>query len=157
MPFDSACGAGDITPPYTLSGESPAGGTWSGPGVSGNTFDATMANLGVQNIIVYTYTDVNGCSGSATDSIFVDICMGVQTVASNTIDVYPNPSNGVFNVNAEINSVITVYDALGNVVMNVRTVNTKTELDLSGFANGIYMMTVQSGDQISTERLMLNK
>ena len=55
----------------TLDGGFPAGGTYSGPGVSGNNFDATVAGPGVHTI-TYTYTDGNGCSNSATDDITVE-------------------------------------------------------------------------------------
>ena len=51
----------------TLSG-TPAGGTFSGTGVTGNLFDPSA---GTQTI-TYSYTDLNGCSASATTSITVN-------------------------------------------------------------------------------------
>lgn len=51
----------------TLSGGSPAGGTYSGPGVSGTAFDPSVAGAG-NHTITYTYTDAAGCSGSATNT-----------------------------------------------------------------------------------------
>ena len=55
---------------FPLTGGSPSGGTYSGPGVSGNEFDPAAANVG-SNTITYTYTDGNGCSNSATQTITV--------------------------------------------------------------------------------------
>jgi len=55
---------------YSLSGGSPAGGTYSGPGVSGNTFNASNAGVGTHSL-TYTYTDGNGCTASVTRSIQV--------------------------------------------------------------------------------------
>ncbi len=55
---------------YALSGGSPAGGTYSGPGVSGNNFNASLAGVGVWTI-TYTYSDVYGCSASASNTIEV--------------------------------------------------------------------------------------
>ncbi|MHC1707236.1 MAG: cohesin domain-containing protein [Bacteroidales bacterium] len=55
---------------YTLSGGSPAGGTYSGSGVVGNSFNASVAGLGT-HVITYTYTDGNGCINSATNTISV--------------------------------------------------------------------------------------
>ena len=54
----------------TLSDGSPAGGTYSGPGVSGTNFDASAAGVGTHTI-TYSYVDGNGCTGSATDDITV--------------------------------------------------------------------------------------
>lgn len=51
----------------SLSG-SPAGGTFSGVGVSGNNFDPSVGS----QTISYDYTDGNGCSNSTTTSITVN-------------------------------------------------------------------------------------
>ena len=48
----------------------PVGGTFSGPGVTGNQFDPTVAGPG-SHIITYTYTDTNGCTGVDTETIVV--------------------------------------------------------------------------------------
>lgn len=54
----------------TLAG-SPAGGVFSGPGVTGNVIDPIQAGLG-QHLYTYSYTDSNNCSGIATDSVQVN-------------------------------------------------------------------------------------
>lgn len=54
----------------TLNGGNPAGGVYSGPGVSGNVFNPLTAGAGTHSI-VYTYTDANGCTVSASSSITV--------------------------------------------------------------------------------------
>ncbi len=56
----------------TLSG-SPAGGTWSGTGVTGNSFDPSV---GTQTV-TYSYTDGNGCSASCSTTITVNPLPGV--------------------------------------------------------------------------------
>lgn len=56
--------------PVTLSGGSPAGGTYSGNGVSGAIFDPSVAGAGSETI-TYTYTQ-GGCSGTATTAITVN-------------------------------------------------------------------------------------
>ena len=54
--------------PITLTG-TPAGGTWSGPGVSGNMFDPGSLNPGDRVMITYTTTDGIGCITSADTMI----------------------------------------------------------------------------------------
>lgn len=51
-----------------LTGGSPAGGTYSGTGVTGTDFDPAS---GTQTI-TYTYTDANGCADNATATITVN-------------------------------------------------------------------------------------
>lgn len=50
---------------------SPSGGTFSGPGVTGTSFDPSMAGAG-SHTITYDYTDGNGCSNSTTTIINVN-------------------------------------------------------------------------------------
>jgi len=67
-----------------LTGGAPAGGTYSGPGVTGNNFDASTAGAGVHTIS-YTYTDVSsGCTNTATDNITV---FSLPTVSLNLPDL----------------------------------------------------------------------
>ncbi|WP_171017355.1 malectin domain-containing carbohydrate-binding protein [Maribacter sp. ACAM166] len=59
----------NTAPAFTLTGGSPAGGTYSGTGVTGTAFNPV---IGVGTYaITYSYTDTNGCSNSATRSITV--------------------------------------------------------------------------------------
>jgi gliding motility-associated-like protein len=67
LPFDAVCGSNLVT----LSEGIPSGGTYSGTGVTGNTFDAGAAGVGTHTI-TYTYTDGNGCSATATGDITVN-------------------------------------------------------------------------------------
>ncbi|MFN3528585.1 MAG: T9SS type A sorting domain-containing protein [Bacteroidia bacterium] len=59
------------SPAFALTGGLPAGGTYSGPGVSNNMFDANVAGTGTHPI-TYTYIDsLTGCEGSFTRNIVV--------------------------------------------------------------------------------------
>ncbi|WP_242927046.1 PKD domain-containing protein [Pontibacter vulgaris] len=65
--FNDICvSAGTIT----LSGGLPAGGSYSGPGVSNGQFDPAVAGVGTKTI-TYTFQDAQGCSNSATSTITV--------------------------------------------------------------------------------------
>jgi PKD repeat protein len=56
--------------PVTLTGGSPAGGAYSGDGVSNGVFDPLVAGTG-SHWITYTYTNAAGCSNSDRKSVFV--------------------------------------------------------------------------------------
>ncbi len=57
---------------FALSGGSPAGGTYSGTGVSAGNFSPANAGVGTHTI-TYSYVDANtGCTGSATNTITVN-------------------------------------------------------------------------------------
>ncbi|MEQ1746859.1 MAG: HYR domain-containing protein [Saprospiraceae bacterium] len=60
-----------------LTGGSPTGGVFSGPGVSGSAINPMAAGIGAHTI-VYTVTDNNGCSNTATDIFTVSAVPGLN-------------------------------------------------------------------------------
>ncbi len=62
--------------PVALTGGTPAGGTYTGPGVTNNIFDPSSAGAGTHTL-TYTATDQNGCSGSTTADITVNPLPGI--------------------------------------------------------------------------------
>ncbi|MFN6286883.1 MAG: T9SS type A sorting domain-containing protein [Bacteroidota bacterium] len=55
----------------------PTGGTWSGTGTIGSTFNPALAGLGV-HVLTYHYTDAFGCSAVQEVSIQVNRCAGIN-------------------------------------------------------------------------------
>jgi hypothetical protein len=76
--------------PVLLSG-SPPNGTFSGSGVSGNTFDPGAAGIGAHQI-TYTFTDGNGCSDS---SIAMTTVQPLPTVTLTGLDAVYCEDDGV--------------------------------------------------------------
>ncbi|MBK8608710.1 MAG: hypothetical protein IPL84_01830 [Chitinophagaceae bacterium] len=97
---------------------SPAGGTWSGTGVTGNTFSATSAGLGV-HVLRYSFTNGNGCTQTSYFNITVNDCKERHNIFATAIRIYPNPNSGYFNIrfNSDIYSEfnVRVIDAIGRV------------------------------------------
>lgn len=60
----------DQTTPVPLSGN-PSGGTFSGLGISGNSFVPSVAGVGTI-FLTYTFTDNNGCTNSETQTVDVN-------------------------------------------------------------------------------------
>ena len=71
--------------PIKLKGGIPLGGTYSGPGVSLNTFNPATAGIGSKTI-TYSYTNAALCSASKTRSILVMVAP-VFTCGNNLIDI----------------------------------------------------------------------
>jgi uncharacterized protein (TIGR02145 family) len=68
QPFSPRC---IDAPPITLTGGDPAGGNYSGSGVTGGMFDPQAAGAG-NHPITYTYTNANGCTNSAGQNFLVN-------------------------------------------------------------------------------------
>lgn len=131
----------------------PAGGTFSGPGVTGQSFAPATAGLGAHSI-AYTYTDPNGCTDTASSAITVDACAGISgTVGGSSIVISPNPAVEVLNVTwgpqADVKT-IRVMDVTGRVVMT-EAVNggNKKALDVTSLPAGNYSVSVEGTDSKS--------
>ncbi len=124
----------------TLPAGTPAGGNYSGTGVTGNTFDPAVAQLGDHWIY---YTDTVGCQNADSALITVVWCTGVEEqTALNNVKVSPNPSKGIFQINAGegVTANFRVTDILGNVVVDRTSFRRNTQVDLSAEANGLYIL-----------------
>lgn len=156
LPIDTVCQS--TTAPFALTGETPAGGTFAGPGVAAGTFDPMLASIGM-NTITYTYTDVNGCTGSTSDSLYVDICLDVPTIETAGFNVYPNPNNGEFVIDLFTTEAadVVVYDAIGQIVV-AQQMQPGMQNKVSLNASGAYMVTVitANGDRTS-KRVIVTK
>ncbi|UJH66977.1 BspA family leucine-rich repeat surface protein [Allomuricauda sp. SCSIO 65647] len=75
----------DTDPAFTLTGGSPAGGDYGGPGVSGGMFDPSAVGAGTYEI-TYSYTDGNGCTGMAAQFITVIDTSVLSIISFNLID-----------------------------------------------------------------------
>lgn len=80
--FSGLAGSYNVSAPAATLTGSPAGGTFSGPGISGNTFTPSVAGIGGPYTITYTYTDGNGCTNSASNQTTVVNCTVPSTPTS---------------------------------------------------------------------------
>jgi hypothetical protein len=92
-------------PPATLTG-SPAGGVFSGPGISGNTFTPSAAGVGGPYTIVYSYTDANGCRNSSSQQTTV-------TSSTCTVPSLPGAITGPTSVCANQNLAYSITAVSG--------------------------------------------
>jgi len=86
--------------------------------------------------------------------------MTVQDADLSTVSVFPNPSNGVVNVelNATTSAAVTVVDVLGQVIYssNISFVAGQRQMiDLSSNAKGMYILSVEGEGVNTVERITI--
>lgn len=132
---------------FSLTQGSPAGGTYSGNGVSNGMFDPAAAGAGTITI-TYEYTDASGCIGVATADIVVDDCSSLEELAAGAVIVYPNPASDVLNVLSEVQiKTIQVVDLSGVVVAN----STESFVSVANLAAGMYVINVTTEMGVATK------
>lgn len=104
--------------PIPLSGGLPTDGTYSGTGVSQNSFNPSIAGLGTHQL-TYTYIDPHSCSSSANQSITVDVCSGISE-QEGEISVWVEAGQIIFSQNHyfESNFQVEVYDSKGQKILS---------------------------------------
>lgn len=125
---------------FGLTGGLPAGGTYTGTGVSGGNFDPATAGVGLQTI-TYTVTS-NGCSDAVSQTINVEDCAGIEEMANFGLEVYPNPASSVVMIKTGKDVTFSMISEDGKVVYPASSLsmNTETELQVSHLAKGIYFL-----------------
>ncbi|MDF3026886.1 MAG: hypothetical protein K0S23_1193 [Fluviicola sp.] len=139
--------------PFTFTQGNPAGGNYTGTGVSGNQFNPGTLGVG-STVVSYNYTNANGCSGTAQTTVTVDACASIGENELDLISVYPNPSTGSITIHSgEVNlNAIKVFNALGQVVYEVNGLKTvKQDVDLRNMAKGVYTLRVLT--EIGTQHI----
>jgi hypothetical protein len=147
------------TPVYALTGGSPPGGNYSGPGVTAGNFDASSVGAGTYTII-YSYSDPNGCSGFSSQQLNVSLCTGAQEIIStDMINIYPNPFEENLNVilSSDVPVEMLITNTLGEVVGYQLLVLGKNLVDTHDFANGIYFLHLKSEAGMVTKKLVKQK
>ena len=85
--------------------------------------------------------------------------LSVNKPVNNTVSIYPNPTAGLLNVVTSENATVQLMDISGQEVLLETTVNAyeKQEINVSDFANGIYIMKVSNNNSVTIKKIVLNK
>ncbi|TND08682.1 MAG: hypothetical protein FD123_1898 [Bacteroidetes bacterium] len=143
---------------YTLTG-SPAGGTFSGTGVTGNSFSPLTAGTGTFTI-TYNYTDANGCSNSDGNSVTVSSCTGIDDPKNIFgLTFMPNPVSDLLQVRWDGNkgnvTGIEIYDINGRLMISQQVNNeTAAEIKVTELPAGNYNLNVIVRDGRATYRFV---
>jgi len=125
----------------------PTGGTFSGPGMTGNLFNPSTAGAGTHTIS-YTYSAANGCSNTYSQTVVVDNCIGIDSEEQNHlpgITVYPNPNDGIFVIEIPGNGKtdVEIYSVQGALINKFSAVKgEKIMTDISFVSSGLYYLRV---------------
>jgi uncharacterized delta-60 repeat protein len=76
--------------------------------------------------------------------------------ANSSFSVYPNPATGVIHADhLKQGSFITIRNIAGALLHTERVTNDRVVINVSGYSNGIYFITQQSKEQVSTQRFII--
>jgi len=110
------------------------------PGATNRVFEPTVSGNYALALNKLNCADTSVCHNIVISSL------KKATVQVDQIKIYPNPSNGLFTIDysfANESKVYTVTDINGIVVREGVINKEKTQLDLSEFVSGIYLLRIE--------------
>ncbi|MBM77663.1 MAG: hypothetical protein CL846_04215 [Crocinitomicaceae bacterium] len=82
--------------------------------------------------------------------------VGVNETTNEDVSIYPNPSNGIINIENLNNTenTIVVYDVLGKIVHNAVS-SSSISIDLTENGNGVYIIEISNDKGSISERVVI--
>ncbi len=152
---ESLPGNGGVTTAVT-GGTAPYNFTWS--------TGATTPNLSNLHTGFYyvTISDASGCTD--TFSTFVEYTVGTDEIASiSELNIFPNPSNGQFNIGIELDGLhevaIEVVNTLGQVIYSTIPESIAARqyvITVDKIPAGIYQIRIRVDNEFITRSMMIN-
>lgn len=151
----------------------PAGGTFSGQGITGSIFEPAIVGAGIYTLS-YNFFDTvsacnytaSGCVLSTSKTVTVAVCGGLpeQALLSNVL-IYPNPGESGFKVefySAKAGFVdLILTDVLGKVIFTeqIKIFQGKQIIPIAPtqVAEGIYFLNLQSEQSRHVEKIVVKR
>ena len=105
-------------------------------------------------IVQWTATDVANNENTCTFEVIVNGSTNI-IAQQNKISIYPNPSTGIFNLSAFSKpESVKITDITGKIILNSQFSTLNSQFSLK--EKGIYIITIQTKNQIITEKLIIH-
>ena len=136
----------------SLTQGTPAGGVYSGTGVSGGMFTPSSAGLGAHTI-TYTYVDGNGCSNSANTVVNVNTCASIDELNAADVVIVPNPVESLFQISGiDGESTVELVDFSGKVINSFQ--KGESTFDVSNLSEGVYIVRIKADSGVILTKLV---
>jgi len=122
---------------------------------------ATSASISPTNAGNYSVkvTDINGCSNtSASISVVVSDCAGLEEVESLFVKIYPNPTSDLLTISSSNylgKYSIEIYDNTGKLVKEYSLSEQETQISVNELSEGIYTIKLIGENYSQTTKFSL--
>ena len=102
----------------------------------------------------------NFCADVESDIATLSIVSGIEDLEANGIRLYPNPSNGLFNIEFEESNlpdelIITALN--GQRVFYKSNLTRKERIDISKSGSGVYIINIRKGEELIVAKIVVNR
>jgi len=139
------------------------GAQWTGTNTTLTTYSYPLSVLNSETNIIFRIVfhsdDAENLRGVNIDDFVINGTLSNQNFELDSIEVYPNPSKGIFNIS--LGNVqptkIDIYDLTGKIILSksaFQSSNIETSIDLSNAATGIYFVKITTDNQSIVKRII---
>lgn len=120
----------------------------------------TLEGVQLQRFVI-SHDNNNGSKGYFDDIlVFADEALGTGNFEKSKVIVYPNPGNGIITINTEKNislQALEIYDINARLVLSSQLPGVvNPTIDISGLANGVYLLDIHSDSGTMKTKLIKN-
>ncbi len=102
------------------------------------------------------FTVFGFCDTLSIEKEILIATLGMKENSLGEFNIYPNPSsNGLFTLETEQECQLRIFDAHGKLIKSEVINDMQTVIDLRPFGSGVYLMQLQSKDQIIGRHLIV--
>lgn len=87
------------------------------------------------------------------DNVNLTISTDVNDMTASNVAIYPNPANNVVTVENAENAQITIVNMVGQVVASQVANSNRESINISDLSNGTYVIRIENGNEVSTQKL----
>ncbi len=117
-------------------------------GLAGQTLPVTYTISSVGD-----FFDADMTNNEATLIVTFGAPVSINEMGSLQIVVYPNPAKDFVTLTGVENSTIAIFDVTGKMMEKLETVSPTQTINVANYAEGLYLIQIMNGNNISTKKL----
>ena len=130
-------------------------------GAIDTTFDVGTPELSTFNFQLFTS---HGCDSIVTLTLIINTCdtIGITTYDDGILALYPNPTNSTITLQltpetCTLSPEIQIFDIYGKRLQVISVTDERTEIDLSSYATGVYLVKLVSDGRVIGVRKVVRR
>ena len=128
---------------------------WNGSGIAAGNYEfmvvARINDSGTKYTSEPSCRYVRGYNGVGGKA---EVSDGTEPTGLPSISVYPNPTDNILYVHAPESSSLQLIDVNGKTLIQLTTEGIETAIHMSAYAQGVYMLQIQTGEAVETRRIV---
>jgi len=120
------------------------------------TFTATFPQKGMYEIVLIA-TDRNGDKAWCSIIFRYEYAVSVELTNETQFNLYPNPSTGMFTVQTEEVGRLTIFDALGKVMIEKQLNDKWNKINASQLPQGVYFAELKTAGGTYYRKVLITR